>query len=264
MKKLALKPTVKLNRNSKILDIGSGNNCLDISTHLIDLMPLSNEERDGNLETPLMKEFREGSIEAIPFQSHYFDFVHAAHVLEHASDPQKALSELVRVAHAGYIETPAASTEQGAIHGNKRDNKVGWDFHRWYVWAFPEMDQLYIKPKTVTNLFEYCSCRSGLAYARIVEITRFQDLDPVLPYHCKMTQFNWRGSISHEIWGEKQQGRGGPDCNCMYSAFFSHLKIYFRSFWQLRRRIEFKRKFPDAYGVVIKTLEERSFSNKYQ
>ena len=41
-----------------------------------------------------------------------FDFVIASHVLEHSSDPELFLSELQRVARAGYIETPDAFMER--------------------------------------------------------------------------------------------------------------------------------------------------------
>ena len=249
MKKLALKPLTRLDRNSRILDIGSGNNCLDISTHLIDLMPESNAERPADLERPAAKEFKIGSIEAIPFSDGFFNFVHAAHVLEHVEVPAKALSELMRVAPAGYIETPAASTEQGSILS---ETKTGWDFHRWYVWSFPEMDCLRLKPKTQSNLFRYCDCRYGKAFSRLLGFVKFQDLDPVLPYHCKMMQFNWSGTIRYEIWGEDQQGRreARHGCTCMYAAFFAHTKMYFRNWFQIRRRRDLKARFPEAYRIL--------------
>jgi ubiquinone/menaquinone biosynthesis C-methylase UbiE len=50
--------------------------------------------------------------EKIPFKDNAFDFVNAAHVLEHTSDPASFLSELQRVARAGYIETPDAFMER--------------------------------------------------------------------------------------------------------------------------------------------------------
>jgi SAM-dependent methyltransferase len=42
----------------------------------------------------------------MPFKDKAFDFVVAFHVLEHIADPAAFLSELQRVARAGYIETP--------------------------------------------------------------------------------------------------------------------------------------------------------------
>jgi len=48
----------------------------------------------------------------LPFKDKAFDFVIASHVLEHTPDPEKFLTELQRVAHAGYIETPDAFMER--------------------------------------------------------------------------------------------------------------------------------------------------------
>ena len=52
------------------------------------------------------------NVEKLPFKDNAFDFVIAAHVLEHTSDPASFLSELQRVARAGYIETPDAFMER--------------------------------------------------------------------------------------------------------------------------------------------------------
>jgi SAM-dependent methyltransferase len=53
-----------------------------------------------------------GFVENLPFKDQAFDFVIAAHVLEHSTDPAKFLSELQRVAKAGYIEVPDAFMER--------------------------------------------------------------------------------------------------------------------------------------------------------
>jgi uncharacterized protein YbaR (Trm112 family)/antitoxin component of MazEF toxin-antitoxin module len=53
-----------------------------------------------------------GAVERLPFRDQAFDFVIASHVLEHSSDPDAFLSELQRVARAGYIEVPDAFMER--------------------------------------------------------------------------------------------------------------------------------------------------------
>ncbi len=53
-----------------------------------------------------------GYVENLPFKDHVFDFVIASHVLEHSTDPARFLSELQRVAKAGYIEVPDAFMER--------------------------------------------------------------------------------------------------------------------------------------------------------
>jgi uncharacterized protein YbaR (Trm112 family) len=53
-----------------------------------------------------------GFVENLPFRDGAFDFVIASHVLEHSVQPEKFLSELQRVARAGYIEVPDAFMER--------------------------------------------------------------------------------------------------------------------------------------------------------
>ena len=48
----------------------------------------------------------------MPFQDKAFDFVVASHVLEHIKIPELLLKELMRVSHAGYIETPNVFLER--------------------------------------------------------------------------------------------------------------------------------------------------------
>ena len=51
MKKLALKIKIP-KKTGRILDVGSGNNCLDIATHIVDLMPENDAERGGGVLRP--------------------------------------------------------------------------------------------------------------------------------------------------------------------------------------------------------------------
>ena len=53
-----------------------------------------------------------GNAEKLPFKNECFDFVIASHVLEHSTNPTNFLSELQRVAKAGYIEVPDAFMER--------------------------------------------------------------------------------------------------------------------------------------------------------
>lgn len=58
--------------------------------------------------------------ENLPFKDHAFDFVIASHVLEHSTDPEKFISELQRVAKAGYIEVPDAFFERICAYPDHR------------------------------------------------------------------------------------------------------------------------------------------------
>lgn len=236
--------------NGRILDVGSGNNPLDIATHLVDFYPENDHERGGNLDIPSGKEFKEGNIESIPYPEGFFDFVHAAHILEHAQNPEKALSELSRVAGCGYIETPAAAIEQGTHLPGEAG--PGWSFHRWMVWSFPDHPVLYLKPKTPATLEATCSCDAAEAYRKLTAAVNLAELDRHLPYFCKMTQFLWRGTPQFEIWREDQNGHTDERlrrCSCAYSAFFAWGEKYLSSLSQLRRRWRFRREFPAAFQI---------------
>jgi len=52
-----------------------------------------------------------------------FAYTICSHILEHMDDPLQFVSELKRVSHAGYIQSPSEIAEK-TFH---------WSFHRWYV-----------------------------------------------------------------------------------------------------------------------------------
>lgn len=246
MKKLAL-PMQIPRKSGRILDVGSGNNCLDIATHIVDLKPQDNFERGGQLETPEGKIFQQGSLESIPYPDKFFDFIHAAHVLEHVDSPAAAVKEMTRVAETGYVETPAPVMEQGAYFGGSAT--PGWEFHYWFVWTFPGGGTLYAKPKTARSMKEVCSCRRGQAYQKLARAYNLAEIDGHLPYNCKMTQLGWRDSIRFELWDEGQSGSGGEDCRCQFAAFFAWGKKYFATPARWRKRFHFWRKMPGAYRL---------------
>jgi hypothetical protein len=247
MKKLPQK--IDIVRNSgRILDIGSGNNPLDIATHLVDMKPNDNDERGGDLEIG-NRTFKQGSLENIPYEDQYFDFVHAAHILEHTSDPHKAIAELTRVAPMGYVETPAAVIEHGL---NYSTDKVGWDFHHWFVWRFPDSPRLYIQPKTPENQKLVCSCEDGERFHSLMKIAEAQDFHEFVPYDCGMTMLAWSNKIDYEVWEPMQTGTTtNGRCNCAYAAFFAHTANYMRSLRQLPRRRKLKKRYPEIHALFV-------------
>ena len=66
-------------------------------------------------------------IHELPFADQLFDYVVAAHVLEHVDNPIQACRELQRVARAGFIETPALF----------KDALFAWakGMHKWHIVA---------------------------------------------------------------------------------------------------------------------------------
>lgn len=99
-----------VSRSALVLEVGSGGNPFPRSDVLLDAYE---ETRERHWE-PLCKDRPVvlGFAEELPFKDKAFDYVIACHVLEHSSDPATFLSELQRVAKAGYIEVPGAFMER--------------------------------------------------------------------------------------------------------------------------------------------------------
>ncbi|MEI8024979.1 MAG: class I SAM-dependent methyltransferase [Pseudomonadota bacterium] len=93
-----------------VLEVGSGGNPFPRSNVLVDAYEETRERHFEKFvhDRPALICFAE----KLPFKSKSFDFVIAAHVLEHTSDPVGFISELQRIAKAGYIEVPDAFFER--------------------------------------------------------------------------------------------------------------------------------------------------------
>lgn len=93
-----------------VLEVGSGGNPYPRSNVLLDAYEETRERHWAALvhDRPTVLSFGEN----LPFKDKVFDYVIAAHVLEHSPFPEKFLSELQRVAKAGFIETPDAFMER--------------------------------------------------------------------------------------------------------------------------------------------------------
>lgn len=93
-----------------VLEVGSGGSPYFRANVLCDAYEESQERFFAPLisDRPTLLAF----VENLPFKDKAFDFVIASHVLEHSSDPVKFISELQRVAKAGYIEVPDAFMER--------------------------------------------------------------------------------------------------------------------------------------------------------
>lgn len=188
----------------RILDIGSGHRPHPDATHLLELYLTDDTERGKRLKV-LGKLLIQGNVEALPFKDKSFDYAYACHVLEHVKDPARACSELMRVARAGYIETPDPFYEQGYNYPDLE--RRGWPFHRWFVWV-NEAGTLIFEPKNPEALRTFCGCR----YAEFVrKIYRFVEsgtrdkeqglnrLHRVLPKECNYTQLHWVDRLCFEV-----------------------------------------------------------------
>jgi hypothetical protein len=93
-------------RGARVLEVGSGDSPSPRADILVDFALEPRERWGGKIRRdgrPLV--LARG--EALPFRDQSFDYVIAFHVLEHSEHPELFLSELQRVAPAGYIETPS-------------------------------------------------------------------------------------------------------------------------------------------------------------
>ncbi len=190
----------------RVLDIGSGDRPHRDATHLLELHVSDDTERGGPLKV-LGKLLIQGNVEALPFRDKSFDYAYACHVLEHATDPGRACSELMRVARAGYIETPDPFYEQG--YNYPELERRGWPFHRWFVWV-NEAGTLIFEPKTEESLQAFCGCRHANFVRKIYEFLEagkrdkeqgLNRLHRVLPKSCNYTQLSWVGHFHFEIRG---------------------------------------------------------------
>lgn len=97
-------------RDALVLEVGSGGNPYARANVLLDAFEVTRQRHWVPLvaDRPTVL----GAVERLPFRDKAFDFVIASHVLEHSTDPEAFLSELQRVARAGYIEVPDAFMER--------------------------------------------------------------------------------------------------------------------------------------------------------
>ena len=102
--------TLDIPPDAMVLEVGSGGNPYPRANVLLDAYEETRERHWVPLihDRPTVLSFGEN----LPFKDKSFDYVIAAHVLEHSPYPEKFLAELQRVARGGYIETPDAFMER--------------------------------------------------------------------------------------------------------------------------------------------------------
>lgn len=93
-----------IDSNALVLEVGSGGNPYLRSNILLDKYIESSQRHFQPLivDRPCFI----CDAQRLPFKDKVFDFVIAAHILEHVENPDQFLSELQRVAKSGYIEVP--------------------------------------------------------------------------------------------------------------------------------------------------------------
>ena len=107
-----------------VVDVGGGGNPLKRADIVVDLFPGVTSHRGGLIKTFDHQKFIKGDVQNMDFFSDKeVDFLFTQQTLEHVNDPEKALSEIIRVAKRGFIDVPCSSTE---VH-------MGHPEHRWLI-----------------------------------------------------------------------------------------------------------------------------------
>jgi uncharacterized protein YbaR (Trm112 family) len=182
------KVRLRIPSGALVLEVGSGDSPCPRSDILFDLTLESFERVGGKtvVDRPLVL----GNVERLPFRDGAFDYVIAFHVLEHMARPDVFISELQRVARAGYLETPAFWAE--------RINPLS--MHRLEVGLerLEDRQRLVINRKTsptpepeVANQFR----------RKLVPIMGFGRLHP----EAWVTRYGWEGRIDYRVINPHEQ-----------------------------------------------------------
>jgi SAM-dependent methyltransferase len=99
-----------IGRNALVLDVGSGANPHPRADVLLERYATGQHRHGAAAVVDRPTVFADAC--QMPFRDKAFDYVIAFHVLEHIPRPELFLSELMRVAKAGYIETPNVMFER--------------------------------------------------------------------------------------------------------------------------------------------------------
>lgn len=128
---------LSIKKRDKVLEVGPGSFPHPRANVVADKFVDTNYHRSGDLRVLTGQQFVNADGECLPFGDKSFDYSICCHVLEHVEDPAKFVSEQVRVASAGYLETPS-------IIGEYLMPKAS---HKWVLLEIDERIVMYEKQK---------------------------------------------------------------------------------------------------------------------
>lgn len=169
-----------VDKSALVLEVGSGGNPYARANVLLDAYEVTRERHwvPLKVDRPLVL----GFVERLPFKDNAFDFVIASHVLEHSAQPEKFISELQRVAKAGYIEVPDAFMERINPYTD----------HRLEITC--RNDKLIIRKKPA-YIVEH---ETVALYEHRVKPFLTRELIPKRPFAFHV-RFYWNGTIDHTV-----------------------------------------------------------------
>lgn len=105
--KRKIEPGFKVDKNSLVVDIGSGDKPFWRADVFVDKLSLGNVQRTTKTNTiKNLGKFVDSDVNKLPFKNKAFDFAFSSHLLEHVEDPGRAIGEMTRIARSGYLEVP--------------------------------------------------------------------------------------------------------------------------------------------------------------
>lgn len=192
------KDDLLINKNDRVLEIGSGHNPHPRSNVIVEKYIDSNYHRSGSVKIFPYQEFINGDGGNLPFRDKEFDYVICSQVLEHVDDPAAFIKEQCRVANRGYMETPSLIGE--------------WLFpktsHKWVILQIDNKLVLFDKSKMPGNY--------GNNYGELfLNYLPFQSLTFKLLWFTERNLF-----INRYEWNDEIDFIVNPD-DSYYSSFFT-------------------------------------------
>jgi SAM-dependent methyltransferase len=175
-----------VDHRATVLDVGSGDKPHWRADVLVDRYVDATyaSQRSGRRRARVDRPLFDADAAHLPFSDGAFDYVICSHMLEHVVDPGAVIDELVRVAQAGYIEVPEASSAK----------IIDFPSHLW--WCRLDDGVLVFQAKTTPwfddDIHAFLS-RSGLER----RLGRLLDRD----LEHRVISLQWEGSVRYRVEG---------------------------------------------------------------
>jgi uncharacterized protein YbaR (Trm112 family) len=172
---------MRIKKGKRVIDIGSGHAPLIRADVLCDRFPVETVQRPIPAVYMPAGRFVVGDIQRLPFKDKAFDYAYCCAVLEHLPCPEKACSEISRIATAGLIRTPSYLWE---IMG-------GSAAHLWLISV--KENKLIFRRKTLDDAALHSripdKIRNSMPYEKLFD-SFYEDF---------FVDFSWRDSIPIDV-----------------------------------------------------------------